>query len=313
MSEREQDLDVIIIGAGPAGMSAAIWCKDLGLNAVVLEKNSEAGGQLLSIYNPITNYPGLRTENGREMRDRFLESANSSGVDIRLGTEVVEIDPKGKFVKTADGKFFRGQAVILASGVSRRRLNIPGEAEFTGRGVIESGSKERELARGKTVAIIGGGDAALENAVILSEYAAKIYVIHRRNSFSARDEFVDAAAANGTVEFVFNAEVDRISGHGWVDAIDVRDRSTNSSHTISVDLVLARIGVEPNSGLIQELAGSGPNGYLQLDQNCRVIGSPVYGAGDVADRVAPTIITAAGAGAAAAKAILRLSVRRNYV
>ncbi len=313
MSEREQDLDVIIIGAGPAGISAAIWCNDLGLDAVVLEKNSEAGGQLLSIYNPITNYPGLRTENGREMRDRFLESANSSGVDIRLGTEVVEIDPKGKFVKTAAGNIFQAQAVILASGVRRRSLNIPGETEFAGRGVIESGSKERELARGKTVAIIGGGDAALENAIILSEYAAKIYVIHRRNSFSARDEVVDAAAANGTVEFVFNAEVDRISGHGWVDAIDVRDRSTNSNHTISVDLVLARIGVEPNSGLIQELAGSGPNGDLQLDQNCRVIGSPVYGAGDVADRVAPTIITAAGAGAAAAKAIVRLSVRRNYV
>lgn len=312
MSEREQDLDVIIIGAGPAGISAAIWCKDLGLNAVVLEKNSEAGGQLLSIYNPITNYPGLRTENGREMRDRFLESANSSSVDIRLGTEVVEIDPNGKFVKTADGDLFRSQAVILASGVRRRRLNIPGETEFAGRGVIESGSKERELARGKTVAIIGGGDAALENAIILSKYAKKVYVIHRRDKFSARREFVEAASAANVIEFVLDSEVQKISGTRSVTEVKVRDHRTGD-RALSADLVLIRIGVEPNSGLIRGVAGSGPNGYLRLDSDHRIIGAAVYGAGDVANQVAPTIVTAAGAGAAAVKAVLRLSVQRNYV
>lgn len=312
MSEREQDLDVIIIGAGPAGISAAIWCKDLGLNAVVLEKNSEAGGQLLSIYNPITNYPGLRTENGREMRDRFLESANSSSVDIRLGTEVVKIDPKGKFVKTADGNLFQAQAVILASGVRRRRLNIPGETEFAGRGVIESGSKERELARGKTVAIIGGGDAALENALILAKYAKKVYVIHRRDKFSARREFVEAASAANVIEFVLDSEVQKISGTRSVTEVKVRDHRTGD-RALSADLVLIRIGVEPNSGLIRGVAGSGPNGYLRLDSDYRVIGAAVYGAGDVANQVAPTIVTAAGAGAAAVKAVLRLSVQRNYV
>ncbi|MCC6327931.1 MAG: FAD-dependent oxidoreductase [Acidobacteria bacterium] len=312
MTENHPDLDVVIIGAGPAGLSAGIWCKDIGLNAVIFERESEAGGQLLSIFNPITNYPGLRTENGREMRDRFLLTAAAYGVDIRLSTEVVEIDPTGTSVRLADGQRISSKAVILASGVRRRRLDIPGEAEFAGRGIIVSGSKDKELARNKTVAVIGGGDAALENALILSKYAKKIYVIHRRDKFSARREFTDAASAVPSIEFVFNSAVQKISGSGSVKEITVHDR-TSGDHDLSVDLVLIRIGVEPNSGLIKGVAGSGPNGYLRLDSDQRVIGALVYGAGDVANQAAPTIVTAAGAGAAAAKAVLRLSVRRNYV
>ncbi|MGD9562721.1 MAG: NAD(P)/FAD-dependent oxidoreductase [Pyrinomonadaceae bacterium] len=302
MNHEDRDLDVIIIGAGPAGLSAAIWCKDLGLDAVVLEKGPETGGQLLSIYNPITNYPGLRTENGRELRDRFLETAKSYAVDIRLSTEIVHIDKQNLTAVTADGTGLSARSIIVATGVRRRRLNIPGEIELAGKGIIESGSRDKELVRGKTVAIIGGGDAALENALILSEYASKIYVIHRRNEFSARKEFVDRAAAIPATEFILNAEVVRIIGEERVEALEFIDRETKGHGTVLVDAVLLRIGVEPNSGLISDSSDLGPAGYVST----RPSGEPgIYAAGDVANRIAPTIAAAAGTGSSAAKAIAR--------
>jgi thioredoxin reductase (NADPH) len=301
MSEENRCLDVIIIGAGPAGISAAIWCKDLGLTALVLEKEKEPGGQLLSIYNPITNYPGLKAQNGRELRDRFLETANSYGVDIRLSTKVVEIDIENTSVLTAAGQRFSARSIILATGVRRRRLNIPGETEFIGKGIIESGARDKESVRGKTVAIIGGGDAALENALILAEYAAKIYLIHRRDRFSAREEFIDRAATARTVEFVLDTELIRIDGGDRITSIAVNNAKTGHSHAIPVDAVLIRIGVEPNSGLLAGQFDLDLAGYASVCCSGGANGSNILTVGDVAYPFAPTIASAVGTGAAAAK------------
>lgn len=300
----EGTFDAVIIGAGPAGISAGIWCRDLGLTAVVLEREPEPGGQLLSIHNPITNYPGLRTENGRKMRDCFMETAASYGLDIRLSSEVVEVNTDRKLVITASGERFHARAIIVATGVRRRKLNIPGETELQGKGIIESGSRDKEQVRGKTVAIIGGGDAALENALILADYAAKIYLIHRRDRFSARDEFVGPVRSGPRIECLLKTAVTRIGGSESVEWVDVNRASGTDERRLSVDRVLIRVGVEPNDELIKGLDITDNGAHLPA---VSAANAPfILMAGDVVNPVSMTIATAAGEGARASKIVRHL-------
>ncbi len=313
MAELNTDLDVVIIGAGPAGISAVMWCNDLGLRAVVLEKEAEPGGQLLSVYNPITNYPGLRAENGRELRDRFLETAISYDVDIRLATDVVNIDAERMTVATADGQEYSARSIIVATGVRRRKLNIPGEDEFRGKGIIESGSRDKEFVRGKTAVIIGGGDAALENALILSDRATEVYVIHRRETFTARDEFLERARKLESIKFLVNSRVSRINGSDRVESVEVIDQATGEIAVLRADVVLARIGVEPNSQLVSDRSTTDQKGYVETDRDGQTILEGVFAAGDICTSVAPTIIGAAGMGATAAKSVQSLLRRQKGV
>ncbi|MEO7675125.1 MAG: NAD(P)/FAD-dependent oxidoreductase, partial [Pyrinomonadaceae bacterium] len=179
MNEKDTVADVIILGAGPAGLSAAVWCVELGLNTIVVEKEAETGGQLLHIYNPVANYLGLETANGRELRDHFLRAFDKSKAAARLSTEITEIHPATRSITTAGGDRIKARSLIIATGVRRRRLNIPGEDVFKNKGIIESGSNEKEKAKSKNVLIVGGGDAALENALILAEFASKVCVVYR--------------------------------------------------------------------------------------------------------------------------------------
>lgn len=313
MASQNDDFDVVIIGAGPAGLSAAIWCRDLGLQAVVFERSAEAGGQLLKIYNPITNYPGIRAANGGELRDRFLETARDAGVRIEFSTEVVEIDESSRSILTAAGRRYSAKAIILATGVRRRGLDIPGELEFAGKGVIESGSRDKDLAIGKRVVIVGGGDAALENALILSDRAAVVYVIHRREAFSARQAFVERAAKAPSIKFVFNSRLTRINGADKVGSVEMIDQLTGNVMAIEADIVLARIGVEPDSRLISDPKYLDNSRYALPGPNGQLANSMIFAIGDVANRIAPTIAGAVGAGASAAKAIRDLSRRKKDI
>src|SRR5262249_43279226 len=155
--------DVLIIGAGPAGLSAARWCDELGLDTLVLEQAAEVGGQLLSVHNPIENYLGLQAANGRELRDVFAEQTTNGEFDLWTNVEIESSDLKAQRVRMRSGEELQSIALILATGLRRRRLGIPGETEFAGRGIIESGARDREQFAGKDVCVIGGGDAAAEN------------------------------------------------------------------------------------------------------------------------------------------------------
>jgi thioredoxin reductase (NADPH) len=299
--------DVIIIGAGPAGISAAVWCADLGLSSVLLEKESEAGGQMLRIYNPVTNYPGLETANGRELSGHFLRTLERSGSPLMLSADVVEIDTDGRSVTIGSGERLHADALILATGVRRRRLNVPGEAEFAGKGIIDSGSNEKEKARGKTVVIAGGGDAALENALILAEYAAKVYVVHRRAGLRARPGFVEKANAHPKIEIRFETSIVSIKGTEKVEAVELKHSAAGAAEMIETDIVLARIGVEPNTDLVGGKLELDDQGYVVVNAFCETSAAGVYAAGDCANAVSPTVVTAAGMGAAAAKAIKAFS------
>src|SRR6266851_8326440 len=151
--------DVLIIGAGAAGLSAARWSDDLGLDTLVLEQNEEVGGQLLSVHNPIENYLGVRAENGRELRDRFVEQTKDCDFDLWTSVEIERVDLKARRVTLRSGEELQSIAIIIASGLRRRRLGIPGEDEFVGCGIIESATRDRNQFADKDVCVIGGGDA----------------------------------------------------------------------------------------------------------------------------------------------------------
>lgn len=295
--------DVLIIGGGPAGLSAFLWCRELGMSSIIVEENSEFGGQLLTIYNPITNYLGRSSANGREMLGHFLEQlgdAMSSGIS---SSRVASIDPNDLSATLSDGRIISSRAIILATGVRRRRLGIPGETEFKGRGILESGAKQKASVAGKRVAIVGGGDAAMENALMLSEFAEKVIVIHRRDQLSARPEFVSSAQNNARIEFASSSVVDRIAGNDQLESILIRDLKTSITREIMLDNLLVRIGVEPNNELAQGLVEFDDRGYVTVDHLCRTSHAKIFAIGDLSNPVSPTLSTAAGTGAIAAKAI----------
>lgn len=303
MNEKNVDADVIIVGAGPAGLSSAVWCVELGLDTIIFEKEAETGGQLLSIFNPITNYIGLETANGLEMRDHFFRSFEKTKLAARLSAEIAEIAPIDRSVVTTHGKRFRARALVIATGVRRRRLNVPGEEIFKGKGIIESGSNEKEKTKDKTVLIVGGGDAAMENAIILADFASIVYVVHRRSELSARSEFIEKARLNPKIEFRLETVVNSIKGLNKVEAVELTNTKTGKAEDLAVDIVLVRIGVQPNTDLLQDKIALDTKGYVVTDRNCETNVAGVYAVGDAANPVAPTISTAAGMGAAAAKAI----------
>ncbi len=301
MDEAKADFDVLIIGGGPAGLSAALWCSDLGLSALLLERESEMGGQLLIINNSIKNYLGLDARNGREMRDTFARKVNESKADLRLNSEVTEIDPVALTVSLADGTKFSGKAIVIATGVRRRKLNIPGEAEFVGRGILDSGVTSKDKVAGKEVVIIGGGDAALENAIILSETASRVTVVHRRKIFTARNEFVQRVKVNSRIKLITDAVVTSIGGSERVQEVSLL--CSDTPITIAADAVLIRIGVIPNTSLVDGFTGEGnfgqsPDGYSNRACNMFLIG-------DVKNELTPTISSAVGDGASVSKILFR--------
>ena len=299
---KSRKTEVAVIGGGPAGLGAFLWSRELGLDCLIFESRSEYGGQLLSIYNPITNYPARRAADGREFRDYFLDGIADLDRYGWLNTAVNSFDAKTMRLEISSGEVVTAKSVIIATGVRRRNLEIPGEKEFSGRGILESGAKEKRSVTGKRVAIIGGGDAALENANMLADYAEKVFVIHRRDQLRGRPEFVASARAKNNVEFLFETVVSAILGNDRVSSLTLLSKRGETS--LDVDAVLIRIGVRPNSELFRGLLDLDESGYVIVNNLCQTSIPGIYAVGDVADPTAPTIASAVGSGATAVKAVL---------
>ncbi len=302
MDKHKTDHDVIIIGGGPAGLSAALWCNELGLKSVLFEKEKEFGGQLLATHNPVKNYLGIETSNGRELSEKFIRHLNSFNLPAMKGTAVFSVDLASKSVTLSNTEVHSADAIIIATGVRRRSLGVPGETEFLDRGVLRSGVESKDAVAGRDVVIVGGGDAAIENALILSKAAASVKVIHRRDQFTARSEFLDAARQLGNVEFIVNSEILAINGTEAVDAVEIGNLENGSRTIIRADAVLIRVGVLPNTELFVGQIEMDAGGYILVDALCAASLPAIFAAGDVANRLSPTISTAVGSGAAAAQA-----------
>jgi len=295
--------DVIIIGAGPGGLSAARWCDELGLDTLVLERHTEVGGQLLSVYNPVENYLGARAENGGALRDLFVEQTKDCDFDLWTQVEIESVDLKAKRIQLQSGEELQSIAIILATGLRRGRLGIPGETGFQGRGIIESATRDRDQLAGKDVCVIGGGDAAAENALLLAEVCPTVTLVHRGRKMRARREFTEQLHTNRCITVFPESIVRRIIGSDLVEAVEIERGGAIKPFQMAVQGVLIRIGWEPNTDFVR--------GQLELDdRGCIIVGSQqetsignVFAIGDVANPLAPTIAGAVGAGATAAKVI----------
>ena len=295
--------DVIIIGGGPGGLSAAFWCAEVGLKAIVLERESVTGGQLLRTYGDIKNHIGVESATGTELRDIFLRQVETKDVVLRTGVEIEKVYLVERKVVLGGGEEIRAEAIVIATGVRRRKLNIPGEDELVGKGILESGVRDQNDVTGKRVVIAGGGDAALENALILGAKAEKVFVVHRRDELTARKEFIDQAKGQGNIEFVFNSQLAAIVGDERVEGVDVRDMATGATLHVPVDAVLIRIGVEPNTELFHHQIAIDRAGYICINADCSTDLLGVFAIGDAASPLSPTISSATGHGATAAKSV----------
>lgn len=295
--------DVLIIGAGPAGLSAALWCDDLGLDALVLEERAEVGGQLLWVHNPIENYLGARAADGRGLRDAFAAQLEGAEFDLWTNVSVESVDLNAKRVKLRSGEELQSIFLIIATGLRRRRLNVPGEAEFEGRGMIESASRDRELFAGRDVCVVGGGDAAAENALLLAEVCPTVTLVHRRKKLSARAEFIERLKGEHCVTVFTEAELVRVIGADRVEAVEIRRHGAIKPFQLAVGGVLVRVGSEPNTELFREQLATDTGGYVVVSAEQETSVDNVFAVGDVANPLAPTISGAVGAGASAAKII----------
>ncbi|HYP02049.1 MAG TPA: FAD-dependent oxidoreductase [Pyrinomonadaceae bacterium] len=302
--------DVIIIGAGAAGLSAALWCEELGLDVLVLEAGAEVGGQLLNVYNPVNNYLGLRAANGRELRDLFAAQIEDAEFDLWTETEIESVDLKAKRVALRSGEQLQAISIFVATGVRRRRLGIPGEAELAGRGVVDSAVRDREVLAGRDVCIIGGGDAATENALLLAEVCPTVTLVHRGKRLSARAEFVERLRSEHCVTIFTESEARRIIGAERVEAIEILRRGAIKPFQMAVGGVLVRIGVEPNAELFRGQVQEDERGYLVVTSEQETSVENVFAVGDISNPLAPTISGATGAGATAAKVLAARLGRR---
>lgn len=303
--------DAIIIGAGPAGLSAAFWCDELGLDTLVLEQGENIGGQLHRVYNPINNYLGLKARNGHEMLEHFSADVAEAGFDLWTQTEIEAIDLRAKRVSLRSGERLQSIAIILATGVRPRTLNIPGEKEFAGKGMIESATRDHEQFAGEDVCVIGGGDAAVENALLLAEICPTVTVVHRGRKLRARREFVERLQPNHAVTVFTESVVTRIIGADRVEAVEILRKDGLKPFQLAVRGVLIRIGVEPNTDLVRDQVTLDQQGYVAVNSEQETNVPMVFAAGDVSNPIAPTISGATGAGATAAKVIAaRLNAQR---
>ncbi|PYS67588.1 MAG: NAD(P)/FAD-dependent oxidoreductase [Acidobacteria bacterium] len=301
--------DVVIIGAGPAGLSAARWCDELGLDTLVLEQSEKVGGQLSLVHNPIDNYLGLHADNGEQLRARFIAQTEGCDFDLWTNVEIESADLKAKRIVLKSREQLQSIAIIIATGLRRRRLGIPGENEFAGRGIIESATRDREQLAGKDVCVIGGGDAAAENALLLAQVCPTVTLVHRRKKLRARREFAEQLHTNHCITVFPESIVRRIIGSDRVEAVEIERAQAIKPFQMAVQGVLIRIGFEPNTDFIRGQLTLDDEGFVVVDSRQETGVQNVFAIGDVANPLAPTIAGAVGAGATAAKVIASRLVR----
>lgn len=302
--------DVIIIGAGPAGLSTAFWCDELGLDTLVLEQAERVGGQLHRVHNPIGNYLGLKARNGQELLERFTEDVDSAEFDLWTQADIASVDLKARRISLRSGEELQTIAIVVATGVRPRELGVPGEKEFIGKGMIESGARDRQLFVGKDVCVVGGGDAAVENALLFADVCATVTLVHRGKKLRARRELAERLQPNNCVTVFTESVLTRILGDEEVAAVEIQRKEGLKPFQLAVRGVLIRIGVEPNTELFREQLDTDEKGFIKVNSQQETNVPMVFAVGDVSNPVAPTISSATGAGATAAKVIAaRLNAR----
>lgn len=296
--------DVIVVGAGPAGLAAAIYGKRAGMNLLVLDSSSITGGQILSTYE-IDNYPGMPGVSGEELAQSMRGHCDKLGVEFARG-KVTSIVDKGvtKELVTKKGNF-EGKAIIIATGASNRSLGCPGEDELSGVGVSYCATCDGAFFKDKVVAVVGGGDVALEDALYLARFCTKVYLIHRRDEFRGAVILQEQVKASDKIQIVFDSTVEAINGTEKVESILIKNKNDGSEKKIELDGVFIAVGNVPNVKGIAGLPKQDEAGYIVAGENCETSIPGIFAAGDVRTKQLRQVITATADGANAITSIDR--------
>jgi thioredoxin reductase (NADPH) len=294
--------EVIIIGSGPAGYTAGIYTGRAGLNPLLIASSVEAGGELMKTTE-VENYPGFPTGlQGPELMDAFRAQAERFGTEVLLD-DVIEVDLKGdvKIVKTGGGKTFEAKTVILATGAAYRELGLPREKELSGYGISWCATCDGFFFREKVIAVVGGGDSAMEEATFLTRFASKVYLIHRRDSFKASKIMQERALNNPKIEVIWNTEVSELLGEGKLTGIKTNNLVDGTQNTLELDGLFIAIGNDPRVWLVEDQVTLTSDKFIHVDGRSSKTSLPgVFAAGDVIDPTYRQAITAAGSGCVAA-------------
>ena len=295
--------ELVIIGAGPAGLAAAVYGRRAGLDTLILEKGIP-GGQI-NITDEIENWPGTIHSTGSELGETFRKHAEHFKAEFRDCTvQKIDLRDGGKFVVTDKGEI-EAEAIILATGASFRKLGCPGEAEFTGAGVSYCAVCDAAFFEGETIAVVGGGNVAVEEAGYLTRFADKVYIIHRRDEWRADRLAIEQALANPKIVPVWNSVVESIEGEGVVEKLVLKNVKTGEVSDLPVAGCFVFVGTEPNvayllpeNSVVKQTRG----GWIDTNDKMETSVEGVFAAGDIRDKYLRQVVTAAGDGAVAAMA-----------
>jgi thioredoxin reductase (NADPH) len=301
MANREY-YDVIIIGGGPAGLSAAIYALRASMRTVLIEKASP-GGQI-TLSDEVENYPGFKNINGYDLSEKFLSHAKSYNLEV-LSQEATVLEPGLDWhsVQLDGNEQLKTHAVILASGGLPRKLNIPGEDEFYGKGVSYCAVCDGFFFRSKTVVVVGGGDTAVEEALYLSKLAQKVYLVHRRDALRASMILQQRLAAENKIEILWHTIVTAVKSHaGQVSAVDLKDNQTGKTRELAADGIFIGIGFDPNNQLVPAGVKVNSDGYVCTDEKCETSIPGLFAIGDLREKYGRQIVLSAADGCTAALA-----------
>lgn len=295
----DKTFDIIILGGGPAGLSAAIYAARSSAKTAIIDI-SMLGGQP-SNYLELENYPGFSKIGGYDLMEKFEEHADMFGIQKFPMEEIQSVDLTSeiKTVTTLNGEF-KAKSIIIATGAQSKKLGVEGEKEFVGRGVSYCAVCDGAFYKDKVVAVVGGGNAAVEEAGYLTKFASKVYLIHRRDELRADKIVQERAFKNEKLEFIYNTVVNKINGDGVVKSVTIENVKTHEVKDLAIDGIFPYIGFEPNADLFTGQVKQDKNGFIMVDEAMQTSVKGVYAIGDV--RVTPLrqVITAAADGAIAA-------------
>ena len=292
--------DIVVVGGGTAGMTAAIYAKRAGKNVILLEQEG-IGGQIVTSPN-VENYPGIKQISGIEFAEALYVQASDLGAEITFEKVENILPTDGKFEVKTDMRTITAGAVILATGAKSRPLGLDKETELTGKGVSYCAVCDGAFFKGSDVAVVGGGSTALQDALFLSAYCSRVYLIHRRDSFRGEEKTVASLREKANVEFVLSSVVEAIKGEKSVDGILVKDIKTGTVTEKSVAGIFVAIGQVPRNEEFASLVELDAYGYIKAGEDCKTSLQGVFAAGDCRTKEVRQLTTAAADGAVAALA-----------
>ncbi len=308
----ERLYDMIIIGSGPAGVAAAIYAQRARLDTLVIEKEMVSGGQVLMTYE-VDNYPGMPGMNGFDLGTKFREHADKLGAvfvtDEVKRVETDEESQEGELLRAAElsplsgrkavicenGRYY-GKTVVIATGARHQNLGAPGEAELTGMGVSYCATCDGAFFRNRTVAVVGGGDVALEDAIFLARSCEKVYLIHRRDELRGAKSLQETVFKQDNIEILWDTVVEEITGEGRVERLRIKNKKTLKERELSVQGVFIAVGIVPNSQRFEGLVDM-EKGYIKAGEDGKTSAPGIFAAGDVRTKPLRQIVTAAADGA----------------